>query len=142
MKLTQLISLNALLFIGLGIAFALYGPLMLAFFGVPDVEGMDVIAYWNTAAFARLFGAALFGFGLLLWAARGVLASENSTVSPEARRGIVFALVLANLMGVFMAVVQQFSVWQGPAGWGLVALFALLLLGYGFTLAVRENLAN
>ena len=56
MKLTHLITLNAILFIAFGIAFALYGPLMMAFFGVPEIEENSTLLYWNVASFARLFG--------------------------------------------------------------------------------------
>jgi hypothetical protein len=130
MKLIHLLTLNAILFIAFGIAFALYGPLMMAFFGVPEIEENSVMLYWNVASFARLFGAALFGFGFLIWAVRSLAASQ--AVSAEARRGVVFALLLGNLMGAIVAITQQSSVWLSPAGWVATAIFALLTLGYGY----------
>ncbi len=77
MKLTQLLSVNAIVFIGLGIAFALYGPLMIAMFGILESEGSPRL-YWYAASFARLLGAALFGFGFVLWAVRHQTASAGS----------------------------------------------------------------
>ena len=139
MKLTHLLTLNAILFIALGIAFALYGPLMMAFFGVPEIPENSFQLYWNVASFARLFGAALFGFGFLLWAVRGV--AESQATPPETRRGIVFALLLANLMGAVVAITQQSSVWLSPAGWVATAIFALLTLGYGYFLVAGSRQA-
>jgi hypothetical protein len=130
MKLTHLLTINAILFIAFGIAFALYGPLMIAFFGVPEIPESNVQLYWNVASFARLFGAALFGFGFLIWAVRGLAASQSAPA--EARRGIVFALLLGNLMGAIVAITQQSSIWIRPAGWVATAIFALLTLGYGY----------
>ena len=46
-----MISLHAVLAIGFGIAFDLYGPLMMAFFAVPEVLEIDAMAYWQLAAF-------------------------------------------------------------------------------------------
>jgi Ca2+/Na+ antiporter len=134
MKLNLVLTINALLALGFGIAFALYGPVMLAYFSVPEIPSDDILLYWNVAAFARMFGATLFGFGLLLWAIRGVVDHKNT--SPEVRRGIVFALLLANIMGAFIAITQQFSIWESPAGWVSIAIFLLLLLAYGYLLAV------
>ncbi len=68
MKIDKLILFNAIIFIALGIGFALYGPLMMNAFGMLDFAEADGGIYWFTASFARLIGAALFGYGLLLWA--------------------------------------------------------------------------
>jgi hypothetical protein len=143
MKLIYLLTLNAILCIAFGIAFALYGPVMIAFFGIPEIPENSIQLYWNVASFARLFGAALFGFGFLLWAVRGV--AESHATPPEARRGIVFALLLANLMGAVVAITQQSSVWLSPAGWVATAIFALLSLGYGYFLVAgpgRETISQ
>jgi hypothetical protein len=133
------LTLNAILFIAFGIAFALYGPLMLAFFGVPEIEENSVMLYWNVASFARMFGAALFGFGFLIWAVRSLVASQIA--SPEALRGVVFALLLGNLMGAVVAITQQSSVWLSTAGWVTTGIFSLLALGYGYFLVTGPRQA-
>ena len=137
MKLNALISFHAALSLASGIAFGLYAPLMLAFFAVPQALEDNVLIYWQVTAFARMFGAALFGFGLLLWALRGLV----DKLSPGDRRGLLFALLLTNLMGFIVALTQQFAVWQSLAGWILTGLFALLLLAYGYFL-VQESKAG
>lgn len=126
MKSDALFLVNALIFIAVGIAFALYGPLVMAFFSIPDLVESDVLSYWVTASFVRLFGAALFGLGLLLWAAQQLL--PNATA--EMRRRAALALLLTNAMLAFVALTQQVAVWQVLAGWVLSGLFLLLLVGY------------
>ena len=89
MKLQHWITLHAALAIGFGIAFALYSPLMMVMFGIPDIPSQDVLLYWNVIAFARMFGGALFALGLLLFALRRPIEA----LSPEQRRGLVFAIL-------------------------------------------------
>ena len=133
MKLSQLLTINAILWVAFGIAFALYGPMMLNFFAVPELKITPEI-YWQIAAFARMFGAALFGLGLLIWAiSRGI-----DELPAERRRSILFALLLSNLMAAFVAVTQQVSIWGTPAGWAMAAIFAAFMLADGYWLAARS----
>jgi hypothetical protein len=133
MTLSRLLTVHAVTLIVLGIAFGLYAPLMLAFFGVPELPGEAVLLYWNTAAFARLFGATLFGLGFVLWALRSLF--NSTTFPPETTRGLLFSLVLFNLMGLFVALTQQFSVWQSAAGWVATLLFGGFTAAYAVLLA-------
>ena len=133
--LPWLLSAHAILLIGFGIAFALYAPLMMAFFAVPELLDVDANAYWSLTSFARMFGGALFGFGLLIFSIRGTI----SQLTPETRRGVVFALFLANLMVAFVAITQQSSVWDTPAGWITTGLFILLTIAYGYFLATGRS---
>lgn len=135
MKLNLLISIHALLLLGFGIAFALYGPIMLAFFAIPEMLEIDALTYWHLAAFARMFGAALFGFGLLLFALRGSIQKFNR----QDQRGVVFSLLLANAMGLMVSLTQQTSVWQTSAGWITSAIFTVLLLGYIYIIARPDS---
>ena len=112
-RLNWLLSVHAILLIGLGIAFALYGPLMMAFFAVPELLDIDAPGYWSLTSFARMFGGALFGFGLLVFSIRNVM----DQLTPDARRGVIFSLFLSNLMGAFVSITQQSAVWGTPAGW-------------------------
>ena len=138
MKLSQLITFNALLFIGLGIAFAYAAPMMMGMFNIPGLLTGDATDYWQVTAFMRMFGAALFGFGFLLFAVRGVVEQ----ITPEARRGVIFAMLLAHLIGAITAVTQQVSVWSGPAGWVTFGLFLLLTFAYAYFLVRHSNSGN
>ena len=126
MKLQHWITLHAALAIGFGIAFALYSPLMMVMFGIPDIPSQDVLLYWNVIAFARMFGGALFALGLLLFALRRPIEA----LSPEQRRGLVFALLIGNVVSLFIATTQQLSIWLAPAGVVAIVVFAILALGY------------
>jgi hypothetical protein len=131
-------TLNALIFIGLGIAFALYAPLMVALFGVLRFSGGEAGLYWYTASFARLFGTALFGFGFLVMAVRNLGEPGPNRISVENRRGIISALLLANIVGLFVTVTQQYTVWTAAGGWVAILVFLLLAIGYGYFLAKPE----
>ncbi len=130
MRPNILLTLNAFVFIAFGIAFALYGPMMLAFFKVPELS-IDSVTYWHLAAFARMFGAALFSLGLLIWSLRKAF----DAVPAETRRGVLFALLLGNLMCGIVSITQQSSIWMTPSGWFAAGVFFLLTLAYGVLLA-------
>jgi uncharacterized membrane protein len=134
MKLSALIAFNGILFIAFGIAFALYGPLMMAFFDVPELS-IDSATYWHLAAFARMFGAALFGYGFLLFALRDAV----NELSASHQRRVVMALLLSNLLAAVVSITQQSSIWYNAAGWVTTGVFAALTLAYGALLVTRRS---
>lgn len=125
MKLSTLVTVNGILFIAFGIAFALYGPLMMAFFNVPELN-IDSTTYWHLAAFARMFGAALFGYGFLLWSLRGAVEAMPG----KTRNSVAAALLLGNLLAAVVSLTQQSSIWYNAAGWVTSGVFAALALAY------------
>ncbi len=137
MKLNPVITLNAVLALAFGILFTLYAPVMMAFFGVAEIPEDNVLLYWHVASFVRLFGAALFGFGLLLWSLRGLLL-RNAAL--QGQRGVLFSLLFTNGVAAIVAVTQQFSIWLRPAGWGLVGLFGLFALVYAAWLVIDHEI--
>lgn len=137
MKFNQLLLVNAVVFILLGIAFALYSPIMIDFFGMLSISGADGAAYWFTASFARLFGAALFGYGFLLWAVHQVLA--GSEIPVEKRRRLALALLFGNGLALFVAATQQWQVWVNLAGWIITGLFAILTAASAYMLLSKSN---
>ena len=136
MKLTTLILFNAILFIILGIAFALYGPIMINFFGMLAISGADGAAYWFTASFARMLGAAFFGYGFLLWAVQNILS--GSDIPAENRQKLTLALLIGNILALFVTITQQWQVWANLAGWLISGIFALLTAGYSIML-IRKS---
>jgi hypothetical protein len=129
-KLNQLVTFNAILFIALGIAFALYGPLMIAFFGILETEGSPVM-YWYAASFARMLGAALFAAGFLLFALRRI---QSDPALSGKSHGFVLALVISYGLGFIVALTQQVSIWGNAAGLITSGIFLVLLAGYGYFL--------
>ncbi len=130
MKLSALVTVNAITWVIMGIALGLYAPLALNIFGVPDIPSDDPLMYWNIAAFARLYGSALFGLGLILWALRGFI----DTLAETARRGMVFSLLFANLLGAFVAATQSAAFWQTISGWLLMTIYLGFTIAYGVSL--------
>ena len=137
MRIDKLILSNAIVFIALGIGFALYGPLMIGAYGMLDFAEADGGIYWFTASFARLNGAALFGYGMLLWAIHDLPAGD--ALSPAHQRKIYLALLLGNTLGLFVAITQQWQVWINLAGWLTIAVFAFYTLVYAYALARKVN---
>jgi hypothetical protein len=77
----------------------------------------DAMVAWSGVAFARAFGAVLFGIGTVLWAV--------NARSPRAR-SIHMACLVGFLFAALIVWSQQTSIWTGSAGWALLALFAAL----------------
>jgi hypothetical protein len=116
--------------VAVGIAFCLYAPLALALFQITEIEGIGTIAYWYIVSFVRLFGAVLFGSGLYIWA----YSSSINELSSRSRRGLLYALIIGNSIGIITILTQQISIWQSTLGWVLLVIFAVFLFGYVFIL--------
>lgn len=137
MKISQVLTINAVLFIAAGIGFTLYGPNFLAYFGVTELSGDNQVLYWNIAAFARMFGAILLSCGLLLWSLRGV--AQDNLEKNQLLRDILFSLVFGFIIVTITALTQQASIWGSAAGWIVTAVFAFFTLMYGYFLAKRAE---
>jgi hypothetical protein len=124
MKLPHWITIHAILLIASGIAFAMYDPLMLAFFAASDILE-DPLTYWHVAAFARMFGALLFGMGLLLWALRSTLEA----LPGKSIRGLIAALLLGSLVALLVSLTQQSAIWGTLAGWITSGIFIIISIG-------------
>ena len=130
LPISQILRINAILLIAAGIAFALYGPLMMALFTIPELQ-IDADIYWQIAAFARMYGAVLFAFGLLVYALR-----EAFPLLPvSSQRKVLASLILANLMGAFVSITQTASIWGTLAGWITTGFFALFTILYIVSIA-------
>lgn len=110
---------------------------MINMYAVLEVTGGTGGMYWYVASFARMFGAALFGLGFVIWAASSFLDKQAGDI--EDRRRFVIALVLANGIGLFVAAVQQASIWANVAGWITIAIFLVFLAGYLYFLTARRE---
>lgn len=139
MTLRRLTGFTALLLIAVGIALAGWGPVIAPWFGVPaspvpDPATVESIGWWKLASFVRLFGMGLLAFGALLWIVRGSLDSIGV-------RRFAVTMSVIGVLTALVALVQQVAIWETAAGLALVALFAALGLGYGWT-ALRVDRAR
>ncbi len=135
MSLKRWMFINAIVFIAFGIAFALYAPLVAGAFGILSTEGTSEM-YWYSVSFARLYGAALFGFGFLIWAVSP--AADSLAQAPGARRSVLVALLIAHGMGMVVALSQQITIWGALAGWITVGMYTIFMAGYIIALVKRE----
>ena len=126
-KISQFFTFNAILFNGLGIAFAVYGPLMVNFYGILETES-SAVSYWYVTSFARMYGVILFGYGFLIWAIKNI--PDDSKTSPDTRRKIILAQLLTSILGLIVATIQQITIWWNITGWITVALFLALAIVY------------
>ena len=143
MKITPILSINAIVWMAIGIAYALFGYLMLNLYGIPDIpenSQAGLLLYNNILAFARIYGAALMMLGLLLYSVRSL--PENTNLATETRRGILSALALGNAIMVFVAITEQFRNWFSPGGWLMVLVPVVFAIIYIFLLATRLKALN
>ena len=143
MKITTILSVNAIIWLGLGIAFALFPYLMLNLFGIPNIpenSEAGLALYNHILAFSRVYGAALITLGLLLYSVRNLAADDHLALGT--RRGILSALALGNVIAVAVAITEQFRNWFSPGGWLMILVPVVFAAIYIFLLATRLKALN
>ena len=126
MKFSTLLTIAAVVAVVFGLAFVLVTGPLLSFYGITlDKAGTLV---------AQLFGAALIGFAVLNWFARGV-------TDREARQAIVLANLASDTVGFVMALIGQLAGVANALGWSTVALYLLLALGFAYFQFMKPSTA-
>jgi len=116
MRLGTLLRLAGLLALAFGIGFLFAPARVLSMYGVA--------AEPTVVLMARFFGSALVQLGLVLYLIRDVS-------DPVTRRGVVLGSFLGSLAGFVVSLTAQFWGLTNSFGWSTVAIYGLLLLGYG-----------
>ena len=116
MRLRTLLLIAGLLALAFGLGFLLAPRPVLSIYGV--------VANPAVVLLARFFGAALVQLGLILLLIRDV-------GDPKTQRGVVLGSFLGSLAGLVVALSGQFWGVVNALGWSSVAIYGLLLLGYG-----------
>jgi hypothetical protein len=116
MQLGTLLRLAGLLALAFGIGFLFAPARVLAMYGVA--------AEPTVVLMARFFGSALVQLGLVLYLIRDVS-------DPVTRRGVVIGSFLGSLAGFVVSLTAQFWGLTNSFGWSSVAIYGVLLLGYG-----------
>lgn len=116
MRLRTLLLIGGLLGLVFGLGFLLAPRAVLSLYGVPGDPPVVLMA--------RFFGAALAQVGLILYLIREV-------GDPRTQRGVVLGSFLGSLAGLVVALTAQFWGLVNGLGWSTVAIYGLLLLGYG-----------
>jgi hypothetical protein len=116
MRLGTLLRLAGLLALAFGIGFLFAPARVLSMYGVA--------AEPTVVLMARFFGSALVQLGLVFYLIRDVS-------DPTTRRGVVIGSFLGSLAGFVVSLTAQFWGLVNSFGWSTVAIYGLLLLGYG-----------
>jgi hypothetical protein len=116
MRLGTLLRLAGLLALAFGIGFLFAPARVLSMYGVA--------AEPTVVLMGRLFGSALVQLGVVFYLIRDVS-------DPTTRRGVVIGSFLGSLAGFVVSLTAQFWGLVNSFGWSTVAIYGLLLLGYG-----------
>jgi len=116
MRLGTLLRLAGILALAFGIGFLFAPARVLSMYGVA--------AEPTVVLMARFFGSALVQLGLVFYLIRDVS-------DPTTRRGVVIGSFLGSLAGFVVSLTAQFWGLMNSFGWSTVAIYGLLLLGYG-----------
>ncbi|HEU5304193.1 MAG TPA: hypothetical protein VFU40_06065 [Gemmatimonadales bacterium] len=116
MPLRTLLLTAGLLGLAFGLGFLLLPRPMLGLYGVPAEPAIVLLA--------RFLGAVLVQVGLVFYLIRDV-------GDPRTQRGVVLGSFLGSLAGFVVALTGQFWGLVNQFGWTTVAIYGLLLLGYG-----------
>ena len=117
MKLSGLMTANAVISGLFGLGFLAMPAQVLSYYGMTSNADLDYMA--------RLFGAALIAFAVLSWMAKG--AGDSS-----ARRAIVTAFVVGDFVGFIVALMAQLNGVVNTLGWSTVAIYLILALGFSY----------
>jgi hypothetical protein len=117
MKVKTLLILTALFGAAFGLAYLFIPKTLLDFFGVEYTD--------STLMTARFFGGAVFGYGVLAWAARD---AEDSTT----RKAIKLAIFMTCLIGLVLSIIGMMNNFFTAWAWIPVAFFAFISLAFGY----------
>jgi membrane-bound ClpP family serine protease len=117
MRLRTLLLIGGLLALVFGICFLIAPQAMLRLYGIAPDPAITLMS--------RFFAAALLQIGLVLYLIRDV-------GDPRTQRGVVLGSFIGSLAGLVVALTGQFWGLVNGLGWSTVAIYAFLLVGYGF----------
>ena len=117
MKLSTLMTINAVVAFVFSVAFVLVPGQVVSLYGGEETAALKLLAQLN--------GAAMVSFAVLTWSARNAAESD-------ARRAIVLALFIGNAIGFVLTLISQLGNVVAAVGWSSVAIYLLLALGFGY----------
>lgn len=117
MSLKLVLIINAVLGLVFGLGFVFAPELLLSHYAVE----VGVGGAWMT----RFFGAALLGFAVLAW-----MMSDSGP--SDAREAGVTGLLVANGVGLVIAVLVMTNGLANALGWSTVVLYAFFTAMYGY----------
>jgi signal transduction histidine kinase len=143
MRFKTMATITAVIFIAAGFGFAFQDMSLARYFGsslrlsspVPQAPAdrlKVLMMYAGLRSFIYMFGAALFGCGLLTWAIRNLKDAPAQTNASLALFGL-------NVVAGGMALAQQLSIWKSKAGWITAGVFFAQAIGYCWLLVMKPK---
>jgi hypothetical protein len=117
MKLSMFLSIVGVVAILFGIGFVLAPAQVLAQYGITADQSVAFIS--------RFFGVALINVGLIVWFARNI-------IDPLGRRSIVLAGLIADILGLLVALQGQIDGLANALGWSTVLIYGLFAIGFAY----------
>lgn len=124
MKLKTLLVINAILLVLFGFPSILAPEALAKPYGVT----LDPVAKHNV----QTLGAYYLGLAVLSWMSRKVTDSN-------ALRAILLAFFISYSIAMIIGIIDILSAVGNAVGWSSVALYLLLLLGFGYYLFVKPS---
>ncbi|MGH9831546.1 MAG: sensor histidine kinase, partial [Blastocatellia bacterium] len=143
MRFKTMATITAVIFILAGFGFAFQDMSLARLFGsslrlslpapqAPADRLRVVMMFAGLRSFIYMFGAALFGCGLLTWAIRNLKDATTQTNASLALFGL-------NVVAGGMALTQQLSIWKSKAGWITAGVFFAQAIGYCWLLVMKPK---
>ena len=124
MKLNTILLLNAIVSLLNATGAILFPEMILNTYGVPEGAGAELMAQYAG------IGSVAIGF-LAFWARR--------IEQPEAKRYILLALFVSDIIGVVLSVLGTLKGTMNISGWSLVVIYLFFTIGYGYFLFIKKN---
>src|SRR5262245_37865282 len=137
MRFKTMATITAAIFVIAGLGFTFWDLNFTRFYGVRDwlehpIKRQEMILMLRMRSFVYMFGASLFGCGLLTWSIRNL---KDKTAQTNAS----LALFGLNLLAGAFAFTQQHSIWKSKAGWITAGIFSLQAACYCWLLLMRPK---
>ncbi len=117
MKLSNLLLLNSVVALVFGIGFLLIPGSVLAMYGAAPGPQINLTG--------QFFAVELIHVGVLAWLIR-------NAADILARRAVIAAGLVANLVGLVIALIGTLSGVVNSFGWSAVVIYVVLALGYAY----------
>ena len=124
MKLSNLLTLNAVVALVFGLGFLLVPGSVLAMYGATPGPQINLTG--------QLFAVELIHIAVLAWLIRNV--SDGL-----AQRAVVIAGLVANLVGLVVSLIGTLSGVVNSLGWSAVVIYLVLGLGYAYFQFMRPR---
>ncbi len=107
-----------------GVSWLLFPGQLFALYGLQESAALKYAG--------QLFGAALIGLAVIAWSVR-------ITPAAEARRAIILALFITEVLCFIVALIGQLNGVVNALGWSTVAICLLFAIGFGYYYFFERN---